>query len=337
MKKIIQHKERENCDLVSVIIPIYNPGEALKRCLDSVTRQTYPSLEIILINDGSTDGSDELCRSFAEADSRIIYISQSNSGVSASRNRGLEIAKGKYVCFVDSDDYVDANYVAVMAEKIIGTDADLVIQGLKRYKDNELNKVEACLASLIKVSDLTECLFDKIFYYCGPYCKLFRTSFVRSHRLSFPTDLSYGEDAVFYFNYLEHCRSILLLSDEGYNYQAFNNGSLSTKILPPDKFWQNQHNRRKAYRHLKACYSLPQTESSAELFCKRAGVAGMMNSIFKLKKSDAEARNYIKLMKEDEAFGLAEMRGGSFIQNLTLWLVNKNNAVSRRILKLIYA
>ena len=93
--------------LISIIIPVYNSGEYLQTCLDSIVGQTYKNLEIILIDDGSTDGSAEVCDDYAQKDSRIICIHQSNGGVSKARNRGLEIARGAYIHFPDSDDYLD--------------------------------------------------------------------------------------------------------------------------------------------------------------------------------------------------------------------------------------
>lgn len=94
-------------DLISVIIPVYNAGKYLRPCLESVVNQTYSALQIILINDGSTDNSLELCREYAAKDSRIVLIDQENSGVSAARNRGVKEAKGEWFSFVDSDDYLE--------------------------------------------------------------------------------------------------------------------------------------------------------------------------------------------------------------------------------------
>ena len=93
--------------LISVIIPVYNPGKYLYRCLDSITGQTYSNLEIILIDDGSTDQSGAVCDAYAQRDPRIVCIHQENKGVSSARNRGLEIARGDYIHFPDSDDYLE--------------------------------------------------------------------------------------------------------------------------------------------------------------------------------------------------------------------------------------
>ena len=95
-------------ELISIIIPIFNCEKYIKRCLNSLINQTYKNIEVILIDDGSTDRSSEICKDYSKRDQRIKYIRQNNQGVSAARNRGLDIAKGKYMGFCDSDDGADA-------------------------------------------------------------------------------------------------------------------------------------------------------------------------------------------------------------------------------------
>ena len=98
-------------DLISVIIPAYNAEKYMDRCLNSIVKQSYNNLQIIVVNDGSTDNTKKILEKFAEADNRIVVINQKNGGVSQARNNGIYIAKGKYMCFVDSDDYIDINMI----------------------------------------------------------------------------------------------------------------------------------------------------------------------------------------------------------------------------------
>ena len=100
-----------NTDLISVIIPVYNVEQYLNRCVDSVINQTYKNLEIILIDDGSTDNSGKICDEYSQKDKRVKVIHQKNMGVSNSRNKGINIAKGKYITFVDSDDVLNCQYI----------------------------------------------------------------------------------------------------------------------------------------------------------------------------------------------------------------------------------
>ena len=97
---------------VSLILPIYNMEKFLERCVDSILAQTYDNLEIILVNDGSKDRSDEICKKYASLDQRVIYVSQKNGGLCAARNAGLDHASGDYIIFIDPDDYVATNLVS---------------------------------------------------------------------------------------------------------------------------------------------------------------------------------------------------------------------------------
>ncbi len=119
--------EKANLPLVSVIVPVFNVEPFLAQCLESILAQTYPSLEIILVNDGSTDGSFEICKSFAERDGRIILVNKTNGGLSDARNAGLAVFKGDYVCFVDSDDYVAPTYISRLFEAAYESDADISV------------------------------------------------------------------------------------------------------------------------------------------------------------------------------------------------------------------
>ena len=122
---------------ITVIVPVYNVENYLNKCLDSLINQTYKNLEIIVINDGSTDNSGEICQEYAQKDNRIIYIEQENGGLSDARNTGLERMTGSYVTFVDSDDWVEPNYVEVLHNKLIGYQADIAIGNYYSYNEDE--------------------------------------------------------------------------------------------------------------------------------------------------------------------------------------------------------
>lgn len=135
-------------NLVSVIIPVYNVEPFIRRCLDSVLVQTYTNLQIILIDDGSTDKSGLICDEYKEKDSRIIVVHKKNGGLSAARNSGLEIAEGDYITFLDSDDYIDKDMYEILIRDIQANDCDISVCGSrsvniqgKVLKDNNVNKV----------------------------------------------------------------------------------------------------------------------------------------------------------------------------------------------------
>lgn len=116
--------------LISIIVPVYNVEEYLPKCLDSIINQTYKNLEIIVVNDGSTDNSGKICDEYGERDYRIMVIHKANRGVSSSRNIGIKNASGEYILFVDSDDEIEKDYVNVMARAVTNSDCDLVISNI---------------------------------------------------------------------------------------------------------------------------------------------------------------------------------------------------------------
>ncbi|MBV6524955.1 glycosyltransferase family 2 protein, partial [Ursidibacter maritimus] len=125
-------------DLISVIVPIFNTANFLPRCLNSFISQTYSNLEIILIDDGSSDSSVDICNQYARKDNRIKLFKKVNSGVSDTRNLGLENMNGKYFLFVDSDDYIHKDHIKILHSDIIRYNADMCISSYKKVSDNEM-------------------------------------------------------------------------------------------------------------------------------------------------------------------------------------------------------
>ena len=123
-------------DLVSIIVPVYDAEQFLDRCIESALHQTYQNLEIVLVDDGSPDRCGDICDRHAKEDNRIVVIHQENAGPSAARNTGLDAAKGDFIYFLDSDDYIDLNTISVLVDTAKNEDADIVISGHYRDKDD---------------------------------------------------------------------------------------------------------------------------------------------------------------------------------------------------------
>lgn len=157
---------------ISIIIPIYNAKDYLRRCLDSVVKQTNSNLEIILVDDGSTDTSLTICNEYAEKDARIVVVSQKNQGVSAARNKGIEIATGDYLGFVDSDDVLSPNMYDILMKLQESTNADITSCRYTKFTNqydfsitnhySSYNQTEA-LFLLLEEKELTNFLWDKLF------------------------------------------------------------------------------------------------------------------------------------------------------------------------------
>ena len=126
---------------ISVIVPIYNVEQYLSQCLDSIINQTYTNLEIILINDGSTDNSEKICNQYKLLDPRIIVIHKTNGGLSDARNTGIKIATGDYISFVDADDFIDKNMYTILFQKINTTNADIIWYNHYNYQSSNESSI----------------------------------------------------------------------------------------------------------------------------------------------------------------------------------------------------
>ena len=151
-------------ELISIIVPVYNVKPYLYRCVDSIIKQTYKNIEILLIDDGSTDGSSELCDILSDIDSRIKVIHKKNGGLSSARNRGLLEMNGKYVGFVDSDDYIREDMYSKLYHTMINYDADIVKSDFQCFSDKNLNIQNKRVGNgQVSVFDLSTALDDFIY------------------------------------------------------------------------------------------------------------------------------------------------------------------------------
>lgn len=131
-------------DLISIIVPVYNVEKYLNKCIDSIINQTYKNIEIILVDDGSTDNSGKICDEYLLRDSRIKVIHKNNGGLSSARNEGINISSGEYIGFVDSDDWVEPNMYEEMYKKILYSNADIVDCGYwKEYENKSIKYISA--------------------------------------------------------------------------------------------------------------------------------------------------------------------------------------------------
>lgn len=140
--------------LISIIIPVYNVEPFIRRCLDSIINQTYSNLEIVLIDDGSTDRSGLICDEYKNKDKRITIIHQKNQGLSMARNAGLNICKGEYIVFVDSDDFVDPKFVEILHRNLIKNNADISICSAFEIIDNNLTNMDLCGEGIISYKSI---------------------------------------------------------------------------------------------------------------------------------------------------------------------------------------
>ena len=202
---------------ISIIVPVYNTEKYLHRCIDSILAQTYTDFELLLIDDGSTDSSGAICDEYATKDSRVRVFHKENGGVSRARNLGLDSACGEWIAFVDSDDWIDNNYLSVLLE---GKRCDLSICNCKI----ENSKIIWDIVIENGCQDKTAIgeLFDKGgfsgFAFLGPICKLFRKKIINKYHIRYKEDISSGEDSLFVLDYFCHIDNYFGIDKSLYHY-----------------------------------------------------------------------------------------------------------------------
>ena len=211
----------------SIIVPVYNIEKYLPSCIDSVLSQSFYDYELILIDDGSTDNSGFICDKYAEKDNRIKVIHKENGGVSSARNLGLDNAKGEWITFVDSDDWIGKNYFQIL-ENDINEEIDWVLINLIKSYDKHQTLITKFINNKLIKSDFLE--FHSIYPdYFGPTAKFYKNSFIKNI-ISFDKNLSYGEDTLFNLDYLSNCNQIITLERANYFYRDLDNSLSTTKL-----------------------------------------------------------------------------------------------------------
>ena len=210
--------------LISVIIPMYNSEKYISRCLESVIKQTYSNLEIIIIDDGSTDNSYAICENLKKVDDRIFIIHQNNLGVSAARNVGLSIVKGKYVTFIDSDDFVYDNYIYDLFCSIEATKCQVAIS---RYTFNTNYKPHKIIKEY-KIFNQKRAIINMLlghYFDSSICCKMIDISLL--DKFVFREDLSIAEDMLFIYEILGRCQNVVYVDNIGYCYDRRGGGAIS--------------------------------------------------------------------------------------------------------------
>ena len=203
---------------ISIIVPVYNVEKYLEKCLESLVNQTLKNIEIILVNDGSTDSSKNICERYVEKDKRVILVNQVNKGQSAARNKGIEIARGNYIGFVDSDDYIELDMYEILYEKLIQEDADITI-----CQVNMVNSEGQVLSNNINKNKkgYIENGNDAIIRYLkngrwGLCDKLYKARFIKN--IKFLEGKSCGEDHLGIISILKNTKKIVTIETYLYNY-----------------------------------------------------------------------------------------------------------------------
>ncbi len=223
--------------LVSLIIPVYNAEKYLRRCLDSVVKQDFPDMEVLLLNDGSRDESLKICREYEEKDLRVHVIDKENTGVSDTRNVGMRLAKGKYLQFMDSDDWLAQDAVEAMVQAAEGEDCDFLIADF--YRVNGDHYVEKRHIRRKRVRDRQTFAMEMAkrpadFYYGVMWNKLYRRSIIEKYGLSCDTSMNWCEDFLFNLSYIRYADRFLALQKPVYYYMKRKGSLVFTEAVSVD-------------------------------------------------------------------------------------------------------
>lgn len=219
--------------LISIIVPVYNVEEYLVKCIESILNQTYKRIQVILVDDGSTDNSSNLCDSYALTDKRIIVIHKENGGLVSARKAGLKVATGDYIGFVDGDDYIEPDMFEQLYNVLIESDVDFVHSG---YKKNELDYIYSvsnaciyCMSEMNRIDFYKNMIFDSTnpqYIFPSIWSKLFRKELILKAYMEVPDCQSYGEDLLALCNCIYNCNKVAVMA-EGYYHYRIRENSLS--------------------------------------------------------------------------------------------------------------
>lgn len=220
---------------ISVIVPVYNVEPYLPQCLDSLIEQTFNDIEIICVNDGSTDGSLDVLNHYAAKDSRIKVIDKPNGGVSSARNCGLDAAQGEYVSFVDGDDWLKRNAYEEIISAVDKRNVDMAVFGYYEYLDGNLTETGA--KKVLKRFEEEKIPFEKlVLYFCNSICdKIYRRDFLQKNHLRFHEHLIIAEDGFFNLQCVFKQPAIQAIGQSYYCYRLFRQGSTMSRAISLDE------------------------------------------------------------------------------------------------------
>ncbi|WP_242219276.1 glycosyltransferase [Bacillus cereus group sp. BfR-BA-01380] len=225
---------------VSVIIPVYNAGKYITQCVESLLNQTLEQCEFIFINDGSTDNSREVIERYKELDSRIILINQENQGVSIARNKGLCLATGEYVGFVDADDYIEREMYEILYNSAKQDDCDVVISNINGEMEGHkvAIKYPFPVDTVLKKEYIDQELlpyFLKTDHLNTAVNKIYKKNIINENDVKFPEKVALGEDGMFNIEFFNHATSMKYINYTGYHYREVT-GSATRNIVEKDYF-----------------------------------------------------------------------------------------------------
>ncbi|MCI9435360.1 MAG: glycosyltransferase [Bacilli bacterium] len=226
--KILENTE----DLISIIVPVYNVEKYVNKMITSIQQQTYSNFELILVDDGSVDDSKVICERISKEDERIAVYSQQNKGVSEARNLGISKAIGKYILFIDADDWIDETLIETYYNLMIKDSNDLVINEYNVINRNKSYSQKRDLPTgVISLQQALYKIINPKGFYGSVWGKLFSLEIIKKNHIKFNPTISIGEDLLFMIDYLQYCSKIVYNDNCLYNYLIRETSALNTVSL----------------------------------------------------------------------------------------------------------
>lgn len=292
---------------ISIIVPVYNVEKFLNRCLDSIIAQTFTDWVCILIDDGSPDNSGKICDEYAKKDDRFVVIHQKNAGSSVARNTGLNVAQGDFIAFVDSDDWVEPEYLDELFNKATENDADIVGCDLYREKINE--------------STIQTVKLDGMSDYCSSiltgelpawlWIKFFKKQLIFNNKINFLSTLDMCEDTLFSLKAFFYASKVCYIDKPLYHYNLSNQSSL-TSVLSEKKVEQILQNNEEYVNFLRMNNSY--AKYKCDILRRKA-----FTKIWILLECEKIKYSYLRLYEEDLLYKVREQ---SFFSKIFLYLLN---------------
>lgn len=305
---------------ISIIVPIYNGQIYADDCIKSIVNQSFRNFELLLINDGSADGSGEICERYAKEDSRLKVFHKENGGPSSARNLGLKMKSGKYVLFIDVDDSISNDYLEIFIRNI--ADNDMVMQGVIRKQSNKQLKTCRNFEKDFVLNNNEDILYFievlNLLYNGSVYGILFKSALLDRAGIFFDNKLKKGEDLIFVLQYILHCRTVRSMDVSNYIYDFSITDSVSK-----NKFTEENILHLLSYLHnllfvtLKMKNSQYPNISEALLYIMHNGVFDVLDNL-KSKKSKIQ---FLRAIRPPFLYSFLNNSAISFKQEIVFWIL----------------
>lgn len=299
---------------LSIVIPVYNAQTYLHECVDSVLHSSFSDFELILVDDGSRDLSPQICDEYSCQDSRVVVVHQTNGGVSKARNRGIDIAQGEWITFVDADDKVTPSFYSNLMEAVSShASMDFLQAGCTNLRGNEIGAVEQEYS--YRNSDDKGYLFS---HFRGlTFSKLFKNAILKNYHICFDEMLCSEEDMIFTLDYINYVDRYVFSEECGYLYRRDNDSSL-THTLSPKPYSLSLHSFLHRYKAIQAFLAKYQINETDKPLRNHQLCEELTFTIYQLYREESNRGKRIHCLKSD--FSSNQLQYLRFAEGKTDWL-----------------